>query len=102
YLWTMVVADNREPNKVEYFEDLAIRLYRVSYGQKTDCFCGGWLEDAYWMHKEDLHALLIKLGYKYLETEHESIQPDGASCSFLAKTYCPKDLTQTKAKADDH
>jgi len=70
--------------RVERWQGLDVRLYRVPYGARTKSFCGGAHHEAMWIHKADLMEVLGALGFVTLLTDQESMTPHGKAACFFA------------------
>jgi hypothetical protein len=81
-----------DPSRVERWQDVDVRLYRVPYGARSNSFCGGAHPEAMWIHKADLIAVLRALGFVTLLTDQESMTPHGkAACFFASRRRLSED-----------
>jgi hypothetical protein len=100
YLWTHYYGEAEMPEGdsrrkafsgqviIRPFDGLDIRLHKRSYhgAWKNKSFCGGIYDDHSWLEKEQLFALLIKVGYNVIQTEHDSMDnPHGPCISIFAR-----------------
>jgi hypothetical protein len=100
FLWTHYVDDlampKGDPRRIVLSEPIElktnagvpVRLYQRTYmrAQKNVTFCGGMEDKHYWLHRDDLQAVLKSLGYTNLAIAHE--EPDhkfGPSFSIFAR-----------------
>jgi SAM-dependent methyltransferase len=60
YLWTVVVDDDDgiSPTRRQSFNGVDVRLYQRGYGKREVSFCGGPRDNPYWMHQDDILAVL--------------------------------------------
>ena len=73
--------------KTEVFEDMTVRLVPHIYGKSLDWpgFCGGAERYSYWLFRDDLTAILSRLGYTRVQTGFDvPDHPNGPSLGILA------------------
>lgn len=100
YLWTHFYGDAEMPEgdtrrlafsgevAIRPFNGLDIRLHKRSYhgAWKDKSFCGGIYDEHSWLEKEQLFALLKKVGYDDIQAAHESTaNPHGPCISIFAR-----------------
>jgi hypothetical protein len=94
YIWTVCIdnEENLKPSDVQKFDDLSVRVAGVAYGKKDLNFTGGTMPTAFWMHKNDLLAVVRRLGYDFIETAHDRPKTDQwspATVSIYARRTTP-------------
>jgi len=100
FIWTHYFNDNPNPEddiwrlplsgKVEsrILANIPVRYYERRYFQANtnENFCGGMRDRHYWMHRDDIIALLTALGFNDLKIAHEDVNHRNGPCfSIFAK-----------------
>jgi hypothetical protein len=87
YIWTVFIADDRPPSKVEVFRGIPVRLYQRPYGPGVtdDSFCGGLMDKPFWIFRDDILAALKALGFLEIQTAHEESSIHGPGFSIFAR-----------------
>ncbi len=87
YIWTVFIADDRPPTKIETFKGIPVRLYQRPYGPgvSDDSFCGGLMDKPFWIFRDDILSALKALGFSDIETAHEESSIHGPGFSIFAR-----------------
>lgn len=100
FIWTHFFLDEAMPKddvrrrpfsgKIEtrMIEGVPLRYYERSYqlANSNASFCGGMKDRHFWMHRDDILALLEKLGYSDIVIRDQDLDhPGGPSFSLLAR-----------------
>jgi len=99
YLWTHYFDDTQmpegDPRRQAFtgevvarpFADLTIHLHRRSYHSawRDQAFCGGMYDEHSWMEKDQILAVLGRVGYNDLRTAHGYNNPNGPCLSIFAR-----------------
>lgn len=89
YLWTVCIEnDELQPTKIETINGVPARLYARHYGpgKENQSFCGGMVDRPYWMHRNDILAVLKSFGFSNITIAHEEPEHLHGPCfSIFAK-----------------
>jgi hypothetical protein len=100
YVWTHYASDEamppRDPRRsaflgpreIEERHGVSVRFYKRSYhgAWRSKSFCGGMHDLHRWIEKEDIIALISKLGFADIRIAHdEPAHPNGPSFSIVAR-----------------
>jgi SAM-dependent methyltransferase len=85
YLWTVVVDDDGVgPTGRQSFNGVDVRLYQRGYGKREVSFCGGPRDNPFWMHRDDILAVLEALGFSKLTISHQTKRTPGNDLPILS------------------
>lgn len=97
FLWTHFFLDEAMPaddiRRIPFsgnmerrtVNEVSVRYYERGYfsANSNKSFCGGMRDQHYWMHRDDILALLRSLGFRRLEIAQEDLNHSGGPCFCL-------------------
>jgi hypothetical protein len=74
YLWTVCVGNDAiPPTMTRTMNGIPVRLYQRAYSgaEENVSFCGGMEDRPFWLHREDILAVLKSLGFTDMAIAHD-------------------------------
>lgn len=112
FIWTHYYSEDSLPvgdlrnlpfsGKINVVETagIAVRCYERSYNNTAEgnpSFCGGMNDKHYWLHRDDLLAVLPALGFNSVEVGDEDVNHPGGPCfSIMARREVTEGLDRTR------
>jgi hypothetical protein len=87
YLWTVCVTnDLRQVSRMGDLGGRPIRLYKESYhgANANDDYCGGMLEEHYWLHRDDIIGGLQAIGFTHINVAPAEVNKFGPVIGLMA------------------